>query len=232
MTAPLWQAIWTLRVISRICMFYFCCKTLIITGGTCSHRCSTEQRAVKTREDTAGTVRRARLRLSYLTLGRWQSICRYFWGRSWRSPPSSLCRRAAAALHQTRSIYSRTQLACSAYLPRSRPSSKGAAKKRAHTHARNTFIQPEQQQQQKKRRQMTRLMMRLTWNVARVGMARALNDAQRGRTSWARANHAGEKWCNARARGSASGPLFTRVRGCARGGRILLHYITQTYTLQ
>ncbi len=69
-------------------------------------------------------------RLVYLTSDRWQSICRYFWGRSWRSPPSSLCRRAAAVLHQTRSICSQTQLACSACLPRSRPFSKRAASAR------------------------------------------------------------------------------------------------------
>ena len=83
----------------------------------------------------ASTVQEVTQSRVYLTSGRWQSICRYFWGRSWRSPPSSLCRRAAAALHQTRSICSQTQSACSACLPRSRPSSKRAASARERKRA-------------------------------------------------------------------------------------------------
>lgn len=135
----------------------------------------------------------------YLTLGRWQSICRYFSGRSWRSPPSSLCRRAAAALHQTRSICSQTQSACSACLPRSRPSSKRAASARTtkRAHPREQFF-------------VFCFFLIKDEGDGDEGdlICPSLRDAEarRRRTSWPAANRAGEKWCNARARVPASGP--------------------------
>lgn len=143
----------------------------------------------------------------YLTWGRWQSRCRYFWGRSWRSPPSSLCRRAAAALHQTRNICSQTRSVCSACLPRSRPSSIRAASSRRTRRA-------------ALRRQFVRLFVcinhrgswRWRWCCFELLLGRWCS---RRRASWLGANQRRERWCNAHARMPASGPL-RRARGCAR----------------
>lgn len=66
----------------------------------------------------------------YLTWGTSQSKCRYFSRRNRRFLPSSLCKRAAVALHQTRSTCSQTRSVCSACLPRSPPSSTRAASAR------------------------------------------------------------------------------------------------------
>lgn len=51
-------------------------------------------------------------------------------------------------------------------------------------------------------------------------------DVRRRWTSWSAANHAGEKWCNARARVPASGPLSPgpRMRAPAEEERFPKHY--------
>lgn len=126
---------WRMYICSPCALWSLYDETLITTREALQS--PLQQRAANSQENakTASAVQKVTQRLVYLTSGRWQSICRYFWARSWRSPPSSPCRRAAAALHQTRSICSQTQSACSACLPRSRPSSKQVASARTRERA-------------------------------------------------------------------------------------------------